>query len=141
GLEADVAVRRQQKPERREIGVGRRVGETVNALGQRGREIARSKRIARQRVGGVDAEQRAGESSALPRQKLQLARLRRKAATLGEDGGLFSDRGLHVLPVSGADEPDRNGVGRRRGESRQERAPWRTNECALPRIRRRSPSE
>ena len=70
GLEAVVAIEREQKAERREIGVSRRIGEPVDAFGQRCRKLARSERIARRRVRFVDPEQDARKRAALAREKL-----------------------------------------------------------------------
>ena len=46
GLEPVVAIEREKKAERREIGVLRRVSETIDPFGQRRRELAWKKRIA-----------------------------------------------------------------------------------------------
>ena len=119
GLEAVVAIEPEQESERGEIGVGGRVGEAVDAFGQRGRELAGGERIAHRRVDRLDAEQHAGERSGLVRKKLQSTGLGLEAAALGEGGGRFADRRLDLLPVFGADEPDRRRVGRRRGERGQ----------------------
>ena len=120
GLEAGVAVEREQKAERGEVGVGGRIGETIDAFGQRGREFAGGERIARRRAGRFDAEQRRPPSAPpSPGRSCNRPGLRLEAAALGEGRGRLADRGLHRLPVVGADEPDRNGVGRRQGESGQ----------------------
>ena len=65
GLEAVVAVEREQEAERGEIGVARRIGEAIDAFGQRRRELAGGERIARRRVRPVDPEQDAGERARL----------------------------------------------------------------------------
>ena len=74
GLEPVVAIEREKKAERREIGVLRRVGETVDAFGQRRRELAWAKRIARRRVRRVDPQQHAGERPGLSRQEAAAVR-------------------------------------------------------------------
>ena len=70
GLEAVVAIKRQQKAERSEIGVSRRIGEPIDAFGQRCRKLAWPERIARRRVRFVNPEQDARKLAALAREKL-----------------------------------------------------------------------
>ena len=119
GLEPVVSIEREKKAERREIGVMRRVGETVDAFRQRRRELAGTKRIARGRVRLIDPEQHAGERPRFAREKLHSSGLRLEAAAFGEGRGGIADRRLDRVPIVGADEPDRRRVGRRRGEGKQ----------------------
>ena len=119
GLEASVAVGSEQERERSEIRFVRRMGEAIDALRQGRRELAGEKRIAPGRVGGVDSEQHAREPTPLPGQELQRAGFRLEAAALGEGRSLSADRRLDRAPGVGVDEPDRNGVWRRRGKGLQ----------------------
>ena len=98
GFEANVAIARQQKSERRQIGIGHGIGEAVNPLRQRGCKLARGKPIARRRVRRVDPEKDRGKPSVRAGQELEPPCLRRKSATLGERSAGFSDRGLPRSP-------------------------------------------
>ncbi len=118
GLEAIVAVKPEQEPKGGELGVRRRVGESVDALGQQRRELARGERIADGRVDRVDPEQDAADRSGLAGQNLQSPSLRPEAAPLGEVRARFANRSLDGIPIFGAGQPDRDGVGRRGGRMR-----------------------
>ena len=119
GLEAVIAIEREQEAERREIGVLRRVGEPVDAFGQRRRELAGGERIARRRLRFVNPEQDAGERAGLAREKLHAPAFRLKAAAFGEGRGGRADRRFDRRPVFRADQPHRRRVGRWRSECEQ----------------------
>ena len=118
-LEAVVSIKREQEAERGEIGVSRRIGEPVDAFGQRRRELAGRERVARRGVRFVDPEQDAGERARLAREKLQASGFRLKAAMFGEGRGGRADRRFDRRPVFRADQPDRRRVGRWRSECEQ----------------------
>ena len=147
GLEPVIPIERQQEAERGEIGVARRVGEAVDAFGERRRELAGGKWIAHRRALPIDSEQDAGERPAVARKKLDSPGLRLEPAALGERRRGGADRRFDPLPSMGADQPDRRRLGRRGSEcvqglgspserTRSEAAPRRGRGAALE---RRSP--
>ena len=122
GLEPVVTVEAKKEAERRELGVGRRVHETVDAFGQEGRELARSERIATGGVRRVDPEENA-DRAARAGQNEKSSSPRLETAALGEGRAGFADRLLDLVPVFRARKPDRGGVRRRRGECVQGPSP------------------
>ena len=119
GLEPVIAIVREQEAERGEIGVMRRVGEAVDALRQRRRQLAGGKRIARRRALPIDPEQHAGERPAVAGKKLGSSRLRLEPAALGERGRSGADRRFDLVPIVAVDQPDRRRFRRRGSKSVQ----------------------
>ena len=110
GLEPDVAIEPKQEAERRELGVLRRIGETVVAGGQARGELAGAERLVLGIVRRRFAEEDAGERAVGVGEKLDAARFRLEAARVGEPPGDLADFAAHVVPGFVVDEPDRRDV-------------------------------